>query len=217
MTAYVAFSGSRSLPAEASPFVHRVLASVIKSDRGVAVGCACGLDAVVVRSINSIIPPSLLSVFAVFGPQGLGSWGGSAVSSVQAAAAAKASVTWWAGGQGFSFKGRLRNRSAAMVRFAVASGAGAGLVAFVSGGWSASPGTWGTVRLAVELGLPVVVFPVRHLLPESGSGPAEGVEFSLGPGFEFLPSLSKWAGPGRWVPAAKSGLWSSGWRWVAGG
>jgi len=216
VVACVAFSGSRSLCAEASPFVRRVLASVVASGRGVAVGCACGLDAVVVRSVGSVVPAASLSVFAVFSSSGAGAWGGSAVSSVRAAAAAGASVVWSAGGSGV-LRSRLRSRSAAMVRFAAASGAGAGLVAFVSGGWAASPGSWSTVRLAAELGLPVVVFPVRPLLPESGSGPAVGVAFSLGEGFSSLPSLSRWAGPGRWVPAARSGLWASGFRWVPGG
>jgi hypothetical protein len=212
VVAFVSFSGSRSLPADASAFVRRVVASVVASGRGVAVGCACGLDAVVVRSVGSVVPPELLRVFAVFSASGAGAWGGSAVSSVQAAARAGAAVVWSAGGSG-SRRSQLRARSAACVRFSASSGAGAGLVAFVCGGWSASPGSWSTVRLAVQLGLPVVVFPVRPLLPESGSGAAVGCAFGLGPGFSFLPSLAPWCGAGSWVPAARSGLWTSGFRW----
>jgi len=87
----------------------------------------------------------------------------------------------------------LRRRSLAFVRFVASSGPGAGLVAFVSS--PSSRGSFLSVRAAVAAGLLVVVFPV-------GFSPS------------LLPSLP---GGGRWVPAASSGVWASGWRWVPAG
>lgn len=122
------------------------------------------------------------------------------------------SVLWWAGGKGgdSSLVSRLRGRSRRLVREVAASGRRRGLVAFVSGGWSSSPGSWATVREAVQAGVPVVVFP---FVPVSGgSGVRWG--FSAAPrGFRSLPSLARWCGPGRWVVAGSGPVWSRGFRW----
>lgn len=220
----VSFGGSRSLPAGAVGFVGRVVRSVLASRPvGVSVGCACGADAAVVSAVVAAGAASRLSVFAVFGPGGAGSWGGSAVSSVLAARAAGASVSFWAGGvppvsvsgaaSGVGLRSRLAARSLACLSFAASGGPGGGAVFFVVGGWRASPGSWASVREALWLGLPVVVFPLREV---SGGDVALGSS-AFGPGFPGLPSLARWV-PGRWVRAARgSGLWSLGFRWVPGG
>jgi hypothetical protein len=80
-----------------------------------------------------------------------------------------------------------------MVRFLADCGQGSGLVAFVCGGWSSSPGTWGTVREALLSGLPVVAFPV------------------CGCSVSAFPSSFVGVGPVRWVPAGR-GVWASGLR-----
>lgn len=78
---------------------------------------------------------------------------------------------------------------------------GSGFVVFVSSpcpssvvpgsSWSSGgSGSWSSAALAAGLGLPLVVF-------WCASGP--------------FPAPS-WGG--RWVPAAPSGVWSAGWRWV---
>ena len=196
---FVGFCGSRALPSSAASLVARVVASVVRSGRGVAVGCASGADAFALSA--ALASGARLSVFAVGGPSGRGFWRCSAFSLVSRAAASGASVSWWAGGRCScpscsgsgsgrcpSLVGRLRRRSLAFVRFVASSGSGAGLVAFVSS--PSSRGSFLSVRAAVRAGLPVVVFPV-------GFSPS------------LLPSLP---GGGRWVPAASSGVWASGWR-----
>jgi len=228
----VGFCGSRAFVSGGHPFVASVVGEVVRACRGVAVGCACGVDAAVLRSRLALPFPSSSSgsqlvVFAVGGPvrgrAGLfGFWRSSAVSLVQAASRlavspghgcwAPVSVCWWAGGSG-PLVSRLRARSLALVRSVAASGPRAGLVAFVGGGWAASPGSWVTLRAAVLAGLPVVVFP---FLPVSPSGVRWG--FSSAPrGFRSLPSLARWCGPGRWVRAGSGPVWGLGWRWVPGG
>ena len=208
----VGFFGSRRLPASASRLVASVVGSVVAAGRRVAVGCALGGDALALAaalpllcSVSSSSAPSLF-VFAAFGPGGVGSWRWSAVGLVSLASRFGApgsgvwrpvSVSWWAGGRG-SLRSRLRGRSAALVRFVARGGPGSGLVGFVSGGWSASPGSWSSVRLALAAGLPVVVFP-------------RGCSVSCFP--SFFPGV----GRVRWVPAASSGVWASGFRAVVVG
>ena len=209
---FVGFGGSRSLPSVASPggLVASVVSSVVRSGRGVAVGCASGADAAVLSFRLSLpFPPSSgpqLAVFAVGGPglggRGSGFWRGSAWPVVQQAAVLAQSssssvvVRWWAGGGApVPLRQRLRARSVALVQAVAASGPQAGFVFFVAGGWPASRGSWGSVLSALRLGSSVVVFPVGcsvSCFPRSFSG----------------------VGPVRWVPAAQSGAWSSGFRAV---
>ena len=148
---FVGFCGSRALPSSAASLVARVVASVVRSGRGVAVGCASGADAFALSA--ALASGARLAVFAVGGPSRRGFWRCSAFSLVSRAAASGASVSWWAGGRCScpscsgsgsgrcpSLVGRLRRRSLAFVRFVAASGPGAGLVAFVSPGLSARSG-----------------------------------------------------------------------------
>lgn len=215
LVAFVAFSGQRRGPAASSPLVGEAVRSVLASGRGVAVGCAAGVDSAAVAAAVAAGAAARLAVFCAFGPSGLGALPGSSASpaSFLPVVAAGGSVSWWAGGgPGVVGSGRgvppptarLVGRSLACVRFATRSGFGCGLVAFVAGpppspfaparpgGWpSCGSGSWASAGAAALLGLPVVLFPV-------------GV---AGP----LPALP--GAPGAWVPAAASGLWSAAFLW----
>jgi hypothetical protein len=222
----VGFCGSRSLPAsaEVSALVSGVVGSVLAGvpRRGVAVGCAVGGDALVVSAALALDASSQLRVFAAFGPVSPpwpaarfsapgASSSVSSVTGVAGALAAGASVTWWAGGgPSVPIARRLASRSKTMVSAVAASGAGCGLVGFVSSpcpaGLFPSPspsacfsgfgsGSWASLALASGLGLPVVVFPVRTLASAGDPCPA-------------LPA--SW--PGSWL--ALSGVWSGGFRFV---
>lgn len=190
MSAVVFFGGSRSLPRSAVRLVAGVLGSVFGGGRGVAVGCARGVDAAVVGLSLRGGFASRLSVFAAFGPRGRGAGRVSAVAVVSSALAAGVPVVWWAGGgASWPLRVRLAGRSEAVGSCALRSGPGAGAVFFVLGGWSVSPGSWRSALWSARAGLPVVVF-------------------SVGAGFVF-PRL----GAGRWVRAG-GGVWASGRRWV---
>jgi hypothetical protein len=220
---FVGFGGSRSLPRDAGPFVRSVVSSVVSEGFGVAVGCSVGLDQVVLRARLGLPFPLSTSgpglvVFSAFGPDGAGSWRGSAVPAVQAAAklavspghgcCAPVSVLWWAGKRG-RLVGRLKGRSASLVSF-LSVHRRKGFCAFVGGGWSASPGTWATVRRAVQAGVPVVVFPFAFV---SGGVVAWGSDALARWPSRRLPPLVKWCGPGSWRRVWQRGLFSSGFRW----
>lgn len=216
----VGFCGPRSGPAAAAEEVGAVVRSVLASGRAVAAGCAVGVDALAVSAAVAAGGGSRLFVFAAFGPSGLGVFpGSSSLAGVSASVRAGAAVSWWAGGApgpvGSGRRvpplvGRLVGRSLAFVRFCAASGRGSGLVGFASspperafspaeaGGWpSCGSGTWGSLGAAALLGLPVVVFPVGWA------------------GFAGAASLPVLPGrPGSWAPAAPSGVWAAGFRWV---
>lgn len=202
MTAFsVGFAGSRGLPSvpAAGGLVARVVASVLP--RTVFVGCSVGADAAVLSARLALpFSPSTsgpsLRVFSVFGPDGAGSWAGSAVPVVLSAASlalspghgcfAPVSVSWFAGGQpALPLRRRLAFRTRRLVLSLPASGSA--LVAFFGPG--RSRGTAFACRLAVERGFPVFAFPV---------------------GRASLPPL----GPGSWLPAGGSGVWSRSLRWV---
>lgn len=164
--ALVGFCGSRLLCSAHAPLVRAVVASVMRSERGVAVGCASGAD----RLVRVAAPDARVFRASAFGDG----------------------------------RASFARRSAAMVAALLASGAGCGLVAFVSSACpaalspSSSPsacfagfgsGSWASVALAVGLGVPVVVFP-------------------CGGSSAWLPSWS-----GSWVSAG-SGVWSGGFRFI---
>lgn len=213
----VAFVGSRSLPGSAAPRVSALVGSVLASGRRVGVGCASGADSLVVSSVLAAAGGRSLSFFCAFGPSGLGALSVSLpLASVVALVAAGARCLWWAGGGPVAggrvppARSRLAGRSLALVRAAAASPRpGAGLVALVSaapprsfgpalpGRWpSCGSGSWSAAGAAALLGLPVFVFPVAW----SAFSPAA------------LPLLP--GAPGAWVPAASSGPWAAGFRWL---
>ena len=201
----VGFCGSRSLDSQWRELVAHIVSAVAKVGRGIAVGCARGADAMALQACFTEswgLRAPFLRVFAAFGPSGEGSWQNSAVKLVTIASrlpmamdfagnGKRIVVNWWAGGgPDTGLVSRLKQRSDAMVEAVTAAGEGRGIVAFVCGGQSKSPGTWGTVRLAVERSVPVVVF---------GCGCDQ----------QCFPSLGK----GCWARAGK-GIWASGWRWM---
>jgi hypothetical protein len=113
------------------------------------------------------LPVSRLAVFAAFGPGGAGACSLSAVGPVALAAAAGASVRWWAGGgQAVPLPARLAARTRAVVAAATS-----GLLLFPAS--PSSRGSWLAARLAVARGLPVVVVPLgfpASALPAFGAG-----------------------------------------------
>ena len=177
----VAMAGSRSLPSDGAALVARVASALVQSGRLLTVGCCLGADAAVL----SAVPPASVHVFAAWGPDGAGAWRGSTVSAVLAQAAARASVTWWAGG---GPKVPLAARLSARTRVVV-SQASAGLVAFLSA--PVSRGTTLACHVAVSRGLPVLAFPLG-----------------------FAPMSLSSLGAGLWVPAGGSDVWRGAWLWA---
>jgi len=142
--------GSRSL--SPTPIVGQVVRAILASSQQIHVGCARGADHAVIQSALSIPGGhSSLFVFSCFGPGGAGAWSGSAVSSVQAAARAGASVRWLAGGSlAVPLVARLMRRLRAALHGCSAS------VFFL-----ASPGSRGSLAVAgdaVKSGQPVFAF-----------------------------------------------------------
>lgn len=218
----VGFAGPRFGPAAAAAgLVSALVGSVLASGRGVAAGCALGVDALAVSAALASGAGSRLSVFAAFGPSGLGALPGASAppASLVPVVRAGGRVVWWAGGGPVggvvpSPVRRLVGRSLAFVRSLAAAGPGSGLVLVLSGppprpfaaspgGWSAWPscgsGSWGSAGAAALLGVPVVVFPFGW------------------PGFAGVASLPVLPGrPGRWVSLSSSvGAWSAGFAWRA--
>jgi hypothetical protein len=129
--------------------VAEVVAGVLASGRGVAVGCAAGTDGLVRSAVAGAFSASALAVLPV---------------RVFPASLFPAS----------SVAGSFARRSAAVVRFVAASGLGAEFIGFplvacpagLRPSSSASAcfcglgaGTWATLAFAAGLGLPVLVFP----------------------------------------------------------
>lgn len=117
----VAVGGSRVLSWRARLAGRAVVASLLASPSvSLAVGCASGVDELVLSSVLAAGACARLRVFAVGGPSGVGFGSVSAVSAVRAVAGAGASVCWWAGGSG-PLRVRLARRSRRAV-FGAASG-----------------------------------------------------------------------------------------------
>ena len=139
------FGGSRALAP--APIVGQVVRAVQAQGMAVHVGCAQGADSQVVAAAAA----SSLVVFASFGASGAGSWSGSAVGAVSAAAARGASVRWLAGGPlAIPLVGRLMRRSQAALSGCAAS------VFFLAG--PSSRGSLAVAGFAVQAGQPVFAF-----------------------------------------------------------
>lgn len=169
VSALVGFSGSRSLPASAGRSVPALVSSVLASGRGVAVGCAPGLDSLV----RSACPSA--EVFRVAGA-GRGAFAARSVACVRAVAASGSGAGW------VSFPGALCPRG--LVPSSTQSACFCGL----------GSGSWASAALAAGLGVPLVVFglPVNSLpsswgswVPAAASGPWSS-GFRLVPGQEQL-------------------------------
>lgn len=165
---FLAFAvvGSRS---GAAPGVAAAVAAAFAGGcSSLLVGCAAGVDAVGLAA-GLRVRPAALSVFAAFGPGGVGSAGrASSVVGVAAAAAAGVAVRWWSGGAAsLPLRARLARRSAALVAALVAAPAPL-LLCFPAGpcppavrparSWpGGGSGSWAAAALAAGLGVAVVV------------------------------------------------------------
>lgn len=163
----VAVAGSRALPASGSALVVRVASDLAAGGASFVVGCCSGADAALLSAVPGLVPPSLVSCLAVFGPGGIGASPASAVGRVAAFAQVGGSVQWWSGGPAsVPLWARLANRTRA-----AAGLASAGLVVFFAS--PASRGSLLACRCALSRGLPVVAFPVgfpADRLPLLGAG-----------------------------------------------
>ena len=146
MSAFVGFSGSRSLSPAFAPLVRRVVASVVGSGRPVAVGCAAGLDAVV----RSACPSAVVFSAASFGV-GRSSFARRSAALVSACSALVVFPS--------------SPCPAGLVPSASASACFCGL----------GSGSWASAAFAAGLGLPVVVFPCGFsALPSWGAWSVAG-------------------------------------------
>lgn len=135
--ALVGFEGSRSLPSSFAPLVAQLVASVLRSGRGVVTGCAGGLDALV-RSACSSAQVFSASVFG----RGRGSFARRTTALVQAVA--------------------VSGSGSAMVVFPGCA-CPAGLAPSASASrcfCGLGSGSWAAAALAAGLGVPVFVFGV---------------------------------------------------------
>lgn len=190
--AIIGFSGTRNI--EVPPLLlNAVITNVIANDCNIVVGDSRGVDQQVGYQVLDHNQESRMSVFCVgdysqADPAGF--WRSTAIHFVRDARDKKCEMRWNAGGKGQHITERLRNRSRAMVeRIRECQEPRSGLIAFVAGDWGTSPGTWGTVQYAVNLGIQVVVFPI-------------GCDMSVFPKFNR----------GRWE-CAGSNLWATGFKW----
>lgn len=185
----IGFTGPRDLNPRYVTLVQDVLQSVYPYD--VAVGCASGLDKMVVDNYSSLF---VMEFFAVFGPNGEGSAKSSNVDGIQQMEKIGHKVHWWSGGKGDNLNQRLSNRSLAMVTAVANSTGKKGVIGFPNkaptnefrkyGKWySCHSGTWGTIATATAIGLPVVIFKCGEFV---------------------LPSLPV---AGDWVESQNGGVW----------
>ena len=164
MCVLVGFEGSRSLPGAFAPVVSALVSSVLAAGRGVATGCAPGLDALV----RSACPSARVFAAASFG-SGRGAFAARSVALVRAVAASGPEAAF------VVFPGRPC--PAGLLPSASPARCFCGL----------GSGSWAATALAVGLGLPVFVFglPVVQLPASWGSWvPAAGVWSS---GFRLTP------------------------------
>ena len=114
MPSVIYLGGSRVMSSALLPAVQAVVMRA--SSSLICVGCATGADQAVIQS--AIAQGSIISIFAAFAQSGAGSFSGSAVSVVQAAAHAPGvSVSWLAGGSlQVPLVARLMARSVAGLR-----------------------------------------------------------------------------------------------------
>lgn len=165
MSALVGFSGSRSLPASFGDQVSALVSSVSASGRGVAVGCAGGLDALVRSSCPSAV------VFRVAG-RSRGAFAGRSAALVRAVAASGS-------GAGFvAFPGCAC--PSGLVPSSSSSSCFCGL----------GSGSWASAAFAAGLGVPVVVFglPASALPSSWGSWVPASASGAWASGLRLVPA-----------------------------
>jgi hypothetical protein len=134
----IGFSGSRSLSSAWLPLVRRVVAGVLRSGRGVGVGCAAGADRLVRSAAGG--RACVWRVSSGAWGSGRGAFAARSVALVRAVAAS---------GAGAGFAGFVSAPCpAGLVPSPSASACFSGL----------GSGSWASLALAAGLGLPVVVF-----------------------------------------------------------
>lgn len=197
-SSFVFVGGSRSLSPFGAAAAFRVGSVLAGRGVGLSVGCCRGADAAALSGFVGAGAAASAFVFAVGGPSGAGFWPRLVPGAVVAAAAAGASVRWWAGGPA-SVPGRARlvRRSRAAVSFG-------GSAVFVVGSPS-SRGSFGAARFAAALGLPVFVVPVGFAAAAVAVLPSLGGPSGAG-------------GPGAWVVSARASVLFGApcFRWVGG-
>ena len=165
MSALVGFSGSRRLPASFGGLVSGLVGSVLASGRGIAVGCAPGLDALA----RAAAPGA--QVFRVEGSHP-GAFAARSIACVRAVAESGSGCGW------VSFPDSL---------------CPAGLLPCSNPFRGLGSGSWASAALAANCGVPVVVFGLpAHSLPQSwGSwGPAAQSGVWSG-GFRLVPAVTQ--------------------------
>jgi len=145
----VLVGGSRTLsaPAAAAAACSAFTRSLLKAGCVLSVGCATGADQIALNTAVCSKSFSQVRAFAAFTPAGNGSFGGSAVKAMQAAARAGVAVTWLAGGSlSVPLVARLMARSLAALR-------GCSAAVFFSPG----VGSLKVARAALRAGTPVLI------------------------------------------------------------
>ena len=173
--ALVGFCGSRSLVS--SPLVAPVVGSVLRSGRGVAVGCAAGADALVRAAAPGCAVFSAAAFPGLPARAALAARSAALVSAVAASGVGAAFVGFVASGP--CPAGLLPARSASRC-----------FAGFGSGSWAA-------LAFAAGVGLPVVVFPV--------GGPA-WLPLAWG-AWSPAAASGVWASAWRLTPPRQASLW----------
>ncbi len=182
----IGFTGSVNLPDDSALSVTHQIARIIDTADRVYVGCALGVDALVIDAMLRAGRASDLEVFVAFGPLRTAPYRGSRhysapgesqpisnLSGVAVAQMAGATVHWWAGGGAdVPLRGRLAKRSLTLIEslwsdhgelfaFPVRLPA----VPFGKGKFPAcGSGTWSTAAAAAKLNVPVYVLPAACLV-----------------------------------------------------
>jgi hypothetical protein len=164
VSALVGFSGSRSLPARFGGLAAELAGSVLAAGRGVAVGCAPGLDAMVRSACPSAV------VFRVAGSR-RGDFAARSVACVREVAGSGVGAGW------VSFPGCPCPESLAPSPCSSLCFCGSG------------SGSWASAALAAGLGLPVVVFglPSSSLPASWGSWSRAASSGPWSQGFRLSP------------------------------
>jgi hypothetical protein len=173
------FGGSRSLPAQAQPYIERVIGASLASGHSISVGCAVGADQQVILAALRSSSFQQVRVFSAFDQAGKGAWSGSAVSTAQAFAQAGGSVAWLAGGPlSAPLVGRLMARS-------IAGLAGASAAIFFAPGI----GSLKVAGVAASRGIPIFAFSKsRPALPRATAGAWGRSAFLEFPCWQFQPA-----------------------------
>lgn len=182
----IGFTGSVNLPDDKAITVTHQIEKLLAGADKVYVGCALGVDALVIDAMLRAGRATDLEIFTAFGPLRAATYHGnkfysapgasgrplraiSNLSGVAVAQQAGATVHWWAGGTAaVPLRGRLAKRSLRVIESLwTAHGAlfafpvSLPVTPFGPGKFpTCGSGTWSTAAAAVKMGVPVSVLPV---------------------------------------------------------